>query len=212
MREKFMETKTKVILIIIAALLVLLFIVSLMSYFSKGKRKGRAAERKVAGVLKKMGKNDNVRIINNAFLPLYRKTCEIDHLVFGRFGVLVVETKGISGTVSGKGKYLKHQLGEITHKLYNPELQNKTHMDNVTHHLKKGGFDNVPVYGAVVFTDKDIRLESNVGMKLDQFKDYFEKLPDAGCNQDVLFHRFEEIKVTNPIRKFFHRFNKKDWD
>ena len=205
-----METKT--ILIIIGILIGLLLVISICSYFSKGKRKGRAAERKVAGVLKKMGKGDNVRIMNNVFLPLYRKTCEVDHLVFGRFGVLVVETKGISGTVSGKGKTLKHQLGEVTHKLYNPELQNKTHMDNVTHHLKKGGFETTPVYGAVVFTDKDIRLEANVGMKLDQFKDYFEKLPDAGCNQDVLLHYFEGIKVTNPIRKFFHRFNKKDWD
>lgn len=205
-----METKT--ILIIIGILIGLILVISFCSYFSKGKRKGRAAERKVAGVLKKMGKDDNVRIMNNVFLPLYRKTCEVDHLVFGRFGVLVVETKGISGTISGKGKNLKHEIGDKTHKLYNPELQNKTHMDNVTHHLKKGGFENTPVYGAVVFTDKDLRLEANVGMKLDQFKDYFEKLPDAGCNQDVLLHYFEGLKVTNPIRKYLHKFNKKDWD
>lgn len=209
-----METKTKVILIIIAALLVLLFIVCIANYFSKGKRKGRAAERKVAGTLNKIGKNDNIRIINNAFLPLYRKTCEIDHLVFGRFGILVVETKGISGTVSGKGKKLEHSMGAVKHKLYNPEMQNKTHIDNVTHHLKKGGFENIPVYGAVVFTDKDIDLKANVGMKLDQFKDYYSRIAssDAGCNQDVLYHHFEGIRVRNPIRKFFHRFNKKDWD
>ncbi len=205
-----METKT--ILIIIGVLVAILFIVTLLTHFSKGKRKGRAAERKVAGIIKKLGKNDNVRIMNNVFLPLYRKTCEIDHLVFGRFGVLVVETKGISGTVSGKGKKLEHKMGEITHKLYNPELQNKTHIDNVTHHLKKGGYDNVPVYGAVVFADKDIKLEANCGMKIDQFKDYFSKLKDAGCNQDILLHYFEGIRVTNPVRKFFHRFNKKDWD
>ncbi|MBR4627345.1 MAG: NERD domain-containing protein [Ruminococcus sp.] len=209
-----METKT--ILIIIAALIVLLFVVSFLTYFSKGKRKGRSAERKVAGVIKKLGKNDKVKVLNNAFLPLYRKTCEIDHLVFGRFGVLVVETKGISGTLSGKSgsKYLKHSIGEKTHKLYNPELQNKTHIDNVTHHLKKGGYENVPVNGVVVFADNDLRLEANVGMKLDQFKDYFNSnnLPDAGCNQDILYEYFDKLRVRNPIRKFFHRFNKKDWD
>ncbi len=204
--------KTKLILYIILGLIALLFIVCLLTHFSKGKRKGRAAERKVAGIIKKLGKDDNVRLMNNVFLPLYRKTCEIDHLVFGRFGILVVETKGISGTVSGKGKKLEHKMGELTHKLYNPELQNKTHIDNVNHHLKKGGFENVPVYGAVVFADKDIRLEANVGMKIDQFKDFFTKLPEGNCNQDVLLHYFESIRVTNPIRKFFHRFNKKDWD
>ena len=207
-----METKTKVILIIIGILFALLVIVSILSYFSKGKRKGRAAERKVAGTIKKMGKDKNIRLMNNVFLPLYRKTCEIDHLVFGRFGVLVVETKGISGTVSGKGKKLKHKMGAIEHKLYNPQIQNQTHIDNVTHHLKKGGFENTPIYGAVVFTDKDINLETKVGMKLDEFKQYFENLPDNGCNQDILLHYFEEIKVNNPIRKYLHKFNKKDWD
>ena len=207
-----MATKTKITLIIIGILILVLVFIGIAKYFSKGNRKGRAAERKVAGVLKKFAKNDNSRILNNVYLPLYKKTCEIDHLVFGRFGVLVVETKGISGTVSGKGKKLKHTLGEVEHKLYNPALQNQTHMDNVIHHLKIGGFENTPVYGAVVFTDKNIRLDANVGMKLDQFKEYYSNLPDAKCNQDVLLHYFQELRVTNPLRKFLHKFSKKDWD
>lgn len=208
-----MDTKTKIILIVICVLLVLLIIGCIMRHFNKGNRKGRAAEKKVASALKKLGKDDKIRIINNAFLPLYRKTVEIDHLVFGRFGVLVVETKGISGTVSGKGKKLTHKIGSVTHKLYNPQMQNKTHIDNVIHHLKKGGFEKTPVYGAVVFTDKDIKLETpDVGMTLDELKSYYENLSDAGCNQDVLYHYFQELEVKNPIKKFFHSFSKKDWD
>lgn len=202
----------KIFLIVLVAAVLLMIILGVISYFKKGRRKGRAAERKVAGVIKKIGKNDNLRIINNAYLPLYRKTVEIDHLVFGRFGVLVVETKGISGSVSGKGKKLTHKIGTKVHKLYNPELQNKTHMDNVIHHLKKGGFDDVPVYGAVVFTDNDLVLETKVGMKLDEFKKMFLGLKDAGCNQDALYHYFQKLTVSNPIKKFFHNFSKKDWD
>ena len=117
-----MDKNVKIFLIVLAAAVVALVLWGIISYFSKGKRKGRAAERKVAGTIKKLGKDDNIRIINNAFLPLYRKTVEIDHLVFGRFGVLVVETKGISGTISGKGKKLTHKIGPKVHKLYNPEL------------------------------------------------------------------------------------------
>lgn len=207
-----METKTKIILIAVCVVIALLIIWSVLSYFSEGKRKGRAAERKVAGTIKKLGKNDKIRIMNNVFLPLYKGTCEIDHLVFGRFGILVVETKGISGTVSGKGKKLTHKIGTKVHKLYNPHLQNKTHIDNVNHHLKKGGFDNVPVTGAVVFTDKDIVLNTDVGVKLDEFKNIYERLEDAGCNQDVLYHHFCGLAVKNPVKRFFHKFNKKDWD
>lgn len=207
-----MEKNLKIFLIVLAAVVVVLIIWSAASYFSKGRRKGRAAERKVAKTIAKLGKNDKVRIINNAFLPLYKKTVEIDHLVFGRFGVLVVETKGISGVVSGSGKKLVHKVGPNVHKLYNPQLQNKTHIDNVIHHLKKGGFSSTPVYGAVVFTDKDIVLESNIGMTFEQFKKMFSQLEDNGCNQDVLYHYFQKLMVTNPFRKFFHKFSKKDWD
>ncbi len=207
-----MEKNLKIFLIIIAVVAVLLVILELISYFSKGRRKGRAAERKVAKTIAKLGKNDKLRVINNAFLPLYKKTVEIDHLVFGRFGVLVVETKGISGTISGSGRKLVHKVGQNVHKLYNPQLQNKTHVDNVIHHLKKGGFASTPVYGAVVFTDKDVVVDRSIGMNLDQFREMFEQLEDNGCNQDVLYHYFQKLTVTNPIRKFFHKFSKKDWD
>lgn len=207
-----MEKNLKIFLTVLIIAVVLVLICSVVSYFSKGRRKGRAAEKKVAKTIAKLGKNDKVRIINNAFLPLYNKTVEIDHLVFGRFGVLVVETKGISGVVSGNGKKLIHKVGTKVHKLYNPQLQNKTHIDNVVHHLKKGGFGTTPVYGAVVFTDKDIVLDGKVGMNLEQFKDMFGRLADNGCNQDVLYHYFQKLEVTNPLKKFFHKFNKKDWD
>lgn len=207
-----MEKNLKIFLIVLAAAVVLSIVSAVVSYFSKGKRKGRAAERKVAKLISKLGKKDNIRIINNAFLPLYKKTVEIDHLVFGRFGVLVVETKGISGTVSGKGKKLVHKIGNKVHKLYNPQFQNKTHMDNVIHHLKKGGFGDTPVYGAVVFTDKDIEVSEDIGMKPVQFEKMYGKLKDAGCNQDVLYHYFQKLLIINPVKKYFHKFNKKDWD
>ena len=207
-----MEKNLKIFLIILAVLAVVFIIWGIMSYFSKGKRKGRAAERKVAGTIKKIGKKDNVRIINNAFLPLYRKTVEIDHLVFGRFGVLVIETKGISGSISGSGKKLTHKIGTKVHKLYNPELQNKTHIDNVTHHLIKGGFEKTPVYGAVVFTDSNLKNDANVGIDIEGLEKLYSSLPDAKCNQDALYHHFQKLEVNNPIKKILHNFNRKDWD
>jgi hypothetical protein len=157
-----------------------------------------------------MGKGDHIRIINNAYLPLYNKACEVDHLVFGRFGVLVVETKGISGKVTGSGKNLTHNIGSKTHKFYNPQLQNKTHIDNVIHHLKKGGFDTTPVNGAVVFTAKDVEFPSEIGMDIKGLEKFYKSLPDAGCNQDVLYHYFSDMQVKNPMKKMWIRTRKKN--
>ena len=198
------------ILIIIAAIAVLLLILWICVHFSKGKRKGRAAERKVAKVLKKLGKKDHIRIINNAYLPLYNKACEVDHLVFGRFGVLVVETKGISGKVTGSGKNLTHTIGSKTHKFYNPQLQNKTHIDNVVHHLKKGGFEKTPVTGAVVFSANDIEFPSEIGTDIKGLEKLYGSLQDAGCNQDVLYHYFSDMQVRNPLKKAWIKTRKKN--
>jgi hypothetical protein len=203
------DKKTWIMIAVIAAA-VLLLILYISVHFSKGKRKGRAAERKVGKYLKKIGKKDHIKILNNAYLPLYNKACEVDHLVFGRFGVLVVETKGISGTVTGSGKNLTHTIGSKTHKFYNPQLQNKTHMDNVTHHLKKGGFDKTPVNGAVVFSAKDIEFPSEIGMDLKGLEKFYSSLPDAGCNQDVLYHYFMKMQVRNPLKKMWIRTRKKN--
>ncbi|MBE6857865.1 MAG: NERD domain-containing protein [Ruminococcus sp.] len=203
-----METKTIIILIVIGIIAVFIAVQLVRSYFSKGK----AAERKTAKVLRKVSKGDKVRIMNNVYLPLYNKTCEIDHLVFGRFGILVVETKGISGSISGSGKNLVHKIGTKTHKLYNPELQNKTHIDNVIHHLKKGGFGNTPVYGAVVFTDDSLQRDTKIGMSVNEFKKFYDKIPQHDCNQDALFHHFQKLCVRNPLKKLLHKFSRKDWD
>ena len=151
-----------------------------------------------------------MKIINNAYLPLYNKACEVDHLVFGRFGVLVVETKGISGKVSGSGKNLTHTIGSKTHKLYNPQMQNKTHIDNVVHHLKKGGFDKTPVNGAVVFAAKDIEFPPELGTDLKGLEKLYKSLPDAGCNQDVLYNYFSDMQVKNPLKKAWIRTRKKN--
>lgn len=208
-KEKIMDN-IKIILIVIAIAAVIMLIAGVCMHFSPGRRKGRAAEKRVAKLIKKIGKKDNIRIINNAYLPLYKKTCEVDHLVFGRFGVLVVETKGISGKVTGSGKYLTHTIGSKKHKLYNPQLQNKTHTDNVMHHLKKGGFDRTPVKGAVVFSAKDIEFPQEIGMTPEGLERFFDSLDDAGCNQDILYNYFTGLLVKNPLKKLIIKTRKKN--
>ena len=206
-----METE-KVILIVAAGVVLLLLITFLSVYFSAGRRKGRAAERKTAKLLKKLCKTNGSKLINNIYLPLYNGTCEIDHLVIGKFGIFVVETKGISGSLTGSGKKLVHKIGTKSHKLYNPLLQNQTHIDNVMHHLKKGGYKKVPVTGTVVFTDKELEFDRELGIGLDELEDRFSQLKPAGVNPDILYDYFKKLDVTNPLKKFAHNFSRRDWD
>lgn len=190
------------ILIIAAAAAVVIIILGLR--ISKYMSKGRKAERKVAKELKKAGKKRKCYLINNAYLPLYNGTCEVDHILIGPFGVLVVETKGISGTVSGNGKNLTHKIGTKTHTLYNPQLQNKTHIDNIVHHLRKAGYGDIPVMGVVVFSADDIRLETNAGIYLSKLRDHVAGLKNAGCPANDVYKYLDSIRVRNPLKKLMH--------
>ena len=153
------------------------------------------AENKTAKVLWELSFDDFSHIMNNVELPLYDKTCEIDHLVIGKFGVLVVETKAQSGVIYGSGKDLIQEIGQYTYTLYNPLYQNKTHTDNVSYHLRKGGFRNVPVYGVVVFTSDDVVFPDEIGIRVSELPDYYRTLRNAGCNKEKIYDYFKKISV-----------------
>lgn len=194
-------------LLMILSMIVLLLIVLLFTdYFSDNKKKGRNAERKTYEILKKIAKKKKYKIMNNVYLPLYDKTSEIDHILIGNFGVCAVETKGISGTVSGRGEQLTHKIGKKTYKFYNPQYQNKTHVKNLEYHLRKGKFNNVPVYSVVVFTADDIELKSPVGIYLKDLEKEIRKFPQSKCDTDRIYNYIDSIRIRNPIKKFMHRF------
>lgn len=195
--------KYQKILLVFAAIVLLILIIYIM--YRHSRKKGRKAENKVAKVLKKSGKKQGCRLINNAYLPLYNGTCEVDHILVGPFGVLSVETKGISGKISGSGKNLIHTIGSKNYSLYNPRLQNQTHIDNISYHLKKHGYRNIPVLGVVVFSAEDITLLTNVGIYLKDLPDYVASLRNVGCPTDEIADYLNSIRVKNPLKKFMHR-------
>ena len=201
--------ETKQLLLLVCAVAVLLTILLVADYFSPNRVKGREAEKITRNAIKKAFKKKKVKMLNNVYLPLYNGTSEIDHIVFGSFGILAVETKGISGTVSGSGKQLEHKIGNKVYSFYNPQEQNQTHINNIIHHLKKGGFKNVSVTGAVVFTDPNITLNTPVGMKTDEFEKFCKSLKSCNADPDKLYRYFKSISVKSPLKKFMHRFEVK---
>lgn len=155
------------------------------------KHRGRVGERMVAAQLRRFARKHGGKVCSNVYLPLYAGTCEIDHLLFGSFGVLVVETK---------------HVGSKTHQLYNPQLQNKTHVDNVRHHLRKAGLDRIPVQGLVVFSNPRAVLHTQVGIPLSRLQDTLCRLPDARQPWKQAYAALRAVQVRNPLRQLWH-----DW-
>lgn len=168
------------------------------------KQRGIVGERKVARVLRRFARKRRAVLINSLYLPLYDGCTEIDHLLCGSFGVIVVETKNIGGTISGGGEYLIQQIGGKSHKLHHPQKQNETHIRNVEHHLRKAGLNDVPVRGYVVFSNPKVVLKTKAGLTLSELATALHKLPNGHCNGKKIERALRAVQVRSPFRKLWH--------
>lgn len=195
------------IIFIAVAALILIAAVSVkiqeLPYFRR-KQIGAEGEEKTNAVLRKFAEKHNCLMMTNVFLPLYDGTCETDHILFGKFGAAVIETKNISGELSGTGKQLVHTVGKNKYNMYNPVMQNETHVKNIKYHLTKAGYKNIPVYSFVVFTSDNIKFPDSVGIRLSELEKNLKRLPDNNCDYKKLFMAIKQTEVKNPVDKIIH--------
>lgn len=135
------------------AIIVIIVVALLLKKFLKLYKpmiKGNIGEIKVKFKLKFLPKQ--YKTINDVMLSNNKgKTVQIDHIVVGNNGVFVIETKNYSGTICGVADevYWKQIFQKSSHDFYNPLFQNKGHIIELQHKLKKLG--HIPIYSVIVF-------------------------------------------------------------
>lgn len=108
-------------------------VIALISFF-KASVKGNIGEKRVAKRLAKLNPN-HYTVLNDVMLKFHNgKTSQIDHIVFSQYGIFVIETKNMSGTiyVDKNRKYWTQLIGKQKHKLYSPIMQNDGHCRALT--------------------------------------------------------------------------------
>ena len=116
-------------------------------------QRGTKTERKLVLTLLKQGIP-----ASTIFHDLYVKKpggnfSQIDVVAVTNGGIIVFEVKNIAGWIFGKG-YETHwtkvlAFGKIKHQLYNPILQNESHIRNLKRSLNQ--FGDIPFYSVIVF-------------------------------------------------------------
>jgi hypothetical protein len=91
---------------------------------------GSIGEYYVARILKRLSKK-NYKVYNNIYIKKNGKTSQIDHLVLSVYGIFVIETKNYKGWIFGneKSKYWTQTLYKKKYAIYNPVIQNWTHVN-----------------------------------------------------------------------------------
>lgn len=123
------------------------------------KMKGRRGEKKIARILARQAKRENGFVINDVIIPdsVNGKTSQIDHIYISKYTIACVETKNYSGRIYGNSKDREWtqvlNYGKVKNKLYNPEMQNATHVGRLSELL---GIDHKLICNLVVFVKGNV--------------------------------------------------------
>lgn len=110
--------------------------------------------------------NDDGRkfvLMKNLYSPSHGGTTEIDALLLHQSGIYVLETKNISGEITGtleEERWHQRLNARTTHTFHNPIQQNAGHIRALRHFLKENfsksdlNVDELPVFSAIVFSDR----------------------------------------------------------
>lgn len=120
--------------------------------------KGRIGEARVNRVLARLSKKYGGHVIHDVMvLGDDGKTSQIDHVYVSNRGVFVIETKNYAGRIYGSQNQKQWTqvlaYGNVKNKLYNPVMQNHTHIRR----LKEALPEAVNVVSAVVFVRGNIQ-------------------------------------------------------
>ncbi len=194
----------------IGALLVLICALSLPKQIKKAKLKkqGREGEADVAAILQSFAFSHGFKVINDIAIPLYDGCTQIDHILIGEFGLLVIETKSHKGDLYAepRAKEWVHVVGGKKERIYNPLLQNKTHVDALRHQLQKHKVYKVPIESLVVFSSgrkKNLYIEKGHPiLDIHELKKYLANneryIEDKGVDVAKVYDFLKSITVTDP--------------
>lgn len=219
--DNLLSNPTLLFPVLIMAAIVLFVIIYLLVKAAKKRRTdriGKGGEKRVAKMLDHFARKHGGFALHDLYLPLYDKTTQVDHVLLGKFGMLVVETKAANGEVFGteNDREWVHIIGEQRHKLYNPLLQNKAHVDCISHLLRCEKVYKVRIDSLVVFAGKKIILNIPKGMPvitIDLLKKYLKKphyQEDCGVDPKALVDLLKRHEVTDKAKLKQHNQNVKE--
>lgn len=146
----------------------------------------------VAGICSKDGRK--FVLMKNLYIPSRGGTTEIDSLLLHQTGIYVLESKNISGEISGgidDERWHQRMNARVEHTFHNPIQQNAGHIRALQHFLKENysrsdlNVDDLPIFSAIVFSDRCA----------------LKRIPVQGENW-IILHMFQlQDRLANLIKK-----------
>ena len=175
--------------------------------------RGELGEQAIATELLQLNKNNSEKgspeylIINDLLLADGVYSSQIDHIVVSQYGVFVIETKTMSGTISGSldSEYWGQSLAGVLYKFRNPVLQNAGHI-NAIRNILNDRSNSIPICSIIAFSpDADLNFDNKFIVH------FYEVVPLISSYRKVrlpkgvvkgIYKKLSEENETNPeVRK-----------
>lgn len=151
------------------------------------------------------GLDNDYYIYNDIRIRSGFRSAQVDHVVLGPCGVVLLETKNWRGRIVGDVHEKAWQQFRFNdsppRRVGNPILQNQRHAEVVTAYLRSSGLPSVPVIPLLVFTARKATLEiKNLDSAIvwpTELCDHIRRLPRAPTfdepAQDAVLNRFQRF-------------------
>lgn len=173
----------------VAAVILILILIRLLLVWND-RKKGVDGTKKVSRILKRFAGIRSFKVLNDLTLKTAKKNVHIDHILIGFFGIMVVNTQNLPGSIygDGRGKNWTHVVTknnrETKTSFPNPLLENQQAVDAVREVLSTNGVYKVNIESWVVFTRKKASLNLPKGLSVLGIKNFKKLLKKSRYSAD----------------------------
>lgn len=177
-------------IVIIVTVILLIFIVRKKRNISKINK----GEKEVNNLLNKINR---YKLLSDVMIKSQNGTSQIDHILIGKKGIFVIETKDYSGLIYGDeySKYWTQIINRNSNQFYNPIRQNYGHVKSLERCIKR----NDIFISVVVFTNKSklkkVKIDTPV-IQLNKLKRFIKRY-----KSDIRLSKNEIDEIYDLIRK-----------
>lgn len=145
--------------------------------------------------------------VNDVIIPIGQgKTAQIDHILFSKYGIFVIETKNLSGLLFGNDTayYWSQNIYGDKYKVYNPVLQNKKHVELISNIL---GINEHIHNVVVLIQNNNKKLNSTHVIRSLDLLNYLDSFKNGVfIDQEVsgFYEKINYYKTENPCSKQEH--------
>ena len=138
------------------------------------------------------------------------ETTQIDHLIFSKYGIFVIETKNFSGFITGESRdknWVRHDKNKNTY-IHNPVLQNYGHVQFLKKLLDID--ENVFIPLVCIYGDCKLDVDCDKTVKLEYLVDRIEFFKDIKLLQyKEVYEKVKKMNIVDLQEKKQHVLNKK---